>query len=280
MEQRWKNHVSAAKSSKCYSPVFANAILKYGIDAFDHQVLEVVSTQEAADSAEACWIKQLNSRVPHGYNLSAGGGGRGIAHENTKKLLKESHNSRWQKMTPEECDEVKLRRSKSLRAWWQKMTPEERSAFLQKSWTPERRARAKLSWAEIRASVRRVESSTPRVRPPRKHSPRKRSAKNPAHSEQMSEWQTAQAKLRTPEQRQGMALKAWKTRRAKYGQDGVKRAKTSEEYSESSKRGWATMSSEARAERAQKAQNGRLKARKARISRLVRINFFRPSATP
>jgi group I intron endonuclease len=76
MAQRWDVHVYHAlkywKAPRCR--VFANAIRKYGADAFEHEVLEVVATQEEANVAEVKWIACMNCRVPHGYNLDAGGG--------------------------------------------------------------------------------------------------------------------------------------------------------------------------------------------------------------
>jgi group I intron endonuclease len=143
MEKRWADHVSNAKSGK-RTHVLARAIRKHGVNAFDHEVLEVVSTQEAADAAESKWIEQLTCRVPNGYNLKSGGRRHGH-HEDTKRLIGKSSRAQWQKMTEEERaaigrvmseaayirwanDQGKSRHrvSERLRTWWQGMTAEER----------------------------------------------------------------------------------------------------------------------------------------------------------
>ena len=73
--KRWKNHMSAAKSSKGGRWHFPNAIRKYGKDAFSHEVLEISGTLEEANSAEEKWIAHFDSRNPKkGFNLEKGGG--------------------------------------------------------------------------------------------------------------------------------------------------------------------------------------------------------------
>lgn len=75
VEKRWKNHVHAAKSANgknCFH--FANAIRKYGKDAFIHEVLEVCLDLDQANLAEEWWIRKLDSRNPlKGFNLKQGG---------------------------------------------------------------------------------------------------------------------------------------------------------------------------------------------------------------
>jgi hypothetical protein len=74
-QKRWKNHVNAAKSAKGKGSYhFANAIRKYGADAFSHEVLEVCSTLEEANAAEARWIERHKTRDPiFGFNIEPGG---------------------------------------------------------------------------------------------------------------------------------------------------------------------------------------------------------------
>ncbi len=74
MLQRWNRHVYSASRSKGRSH-FANAIKKYGKDAFSHRVLEVCETLEAANAAEKRLIEELGTRDPlKGFNLMEGGG--------------------------------------------------------------------------------------------------------------------------------------------------------------------------------------------------------------
>lgn len=74
--QRWNQHVYTAnktKSGKGFSH-FANAIRKYGKDAFSHEVLETCASLEVANLAEECWIELFDTRNPReGFNLTKGG---------------------------------------------------------------------------------------------------------------------------------------------------------------------------------------------------------------
>jgi group I intron endonuclease len=73
--QRWNQHVYTSERlvKKGWSH-FANAIRKYGKDAFDHEVLEVCHSLEEANAAEERWIELLNSRDPlFGFNIKKGG---------------------------------------------------------------------------------------------------------------------------------------------------------------------------------------------------------------
>ncbi len=184
MEKRWRDHVSSSKFAGRRS-LFANAVRKYGADAFEHQILEVVSTQDEANLAESRWIEQFACSVPRGYNLTLGGGAAGRLHENTKRLIGKASRAKWQKMTPERRGAIKRamseaartrweddhdnkhRAAKRLQTWWQKMPPEERFArqvARQKTVAPERRkATIVKSWETRREKygekgVRRVKS--------------------------------------------------------------------------------------------------------------------------
>lgn len=78
MMRRWNSHVHSSNSSKggkrMVTSHFANAIRKYGKDAFEHKVLETCDTLEAANAAEQRWIEELGTRDPEkGFNLAKGG---------------------------------------------------------------------------------------------------------------------------------------------------------------------------------------------------------------
>lgn len=237
MEKRWADHISASKAQKGGSRVFAAAIRKYGVDAFDHQVLEVTSTQEDADLYETLWIEQMGCRVPNGYNLESGGGGHGRHHDDTKRLMGAASRAWWQKMTAEERSASPV--AEGLRAWWREMTAEEYAAA-----KSTRAERLRAYWAAMSA-------------------------------EERSAAQKARLATVSPEQRSMAAAKARETRKAKYGRQGNKRVRSSEEYSASIKLGWASMSSEARAERVLRIKEGVRKTREARVPKLIRINFLR-----
>jgi len=74
--QRWNRHVYSANRGKGAPRFshFANAIRKYGKDAFDHEVLEVCHTLEEANEREQHWIWTYDTRNPlRGFNLAPGG---------------------------------------------------------------------------------------------------------------------------------------------------------------------------------------------------------------
>lgn len=77
MMHRWNRHVHSANWRRKGKGVshFANAIRKYGEDAFSHEVLEICKDLEVANLAEACWIEFYETRNPKkGFNLMPGGG--------------------------------------------------------------------------------------------------------------------------------------------------------------------------------------------------------------
>lgn len=76
MMKRWNRHVYAAVHSLKGTGTshFANAIRKYGKDAFSHEVLETCATIEEANAAEERWIAHFDTRNPEkGFNLAPGG---------------------------------------------------------------------------------------------------------------------------------------------------------------------------------------------------------------
>lgn len=285
MEFRWKDHLRSANRNEG-ARLFGRALRKYGADAFEHEVLETVETQAEADKTEAKWIAQLRSRAPKGYNLAVGGGGPGYHHDDSKRLIASASKRQFAEMTPEQravrlattihiwtperrarsgarCKTKKVREivSSSQKRLWSKLTVEEKSARV-------RHQLAGMSSEEKSERVRKAwRGMTPEAREARVCKAARTSSvtkAKPAHIKKMSEWQTAQAKLRTPEQRQAMVLKAWETRRAKYGDRG--HAKPSEVFSAATKKGWANMTPEARAERGRKIKEGRRKAKEARLA--------------
>jgi hypothetical protein len=73
--RRWNQHVDSAHRRKGGWSHFANAIRKYGKEAFSHEVLEVCHDLEVANLAEECWIEFYDTRNPEkGFNLAPGGG--------------------------------------------------------------------------------------------------------------------------------------------------------------------------------------------------------------
>lgn len=158
------DHVNAAKSGYGCR-VLARAILKYGADAFDHQVLEVVSTQEAANTAESRWITQLICQVPNGYNLKSGGGAQGRHHAETIQRTRAAVSEIWANM-PTDQKTARMRkvrlsgaksdasRSDKTRAWQiaqaKKRTPEQRREIVLKAWVARRAKYGSVGCAKTR----------------------------------------------------------------------------------------------------------------------------------
>ena len=75
MKVRQAVHFAHAKMEGETNIYFHRAIRKYGSDAFDWEVLEENDRSDMLDRLERYYIKKLQTRVPHGYNLTDGGDG-------------------------------------------------------------------------------------------------------------------------------------------------------------------------------------------------------------
>lgn len=77
MMRRWAAHCANPRSD-----LFPNAIRKYGTEAWDHEVLEVMSTRKGVKHAERLWIAQRRTcafdHPESGYNMTRGGDGGGM----------------------------------------------------------------------------------------------------------------------------------------------------------------------------------------------------------
>ena len=69
---------------------FAAAIRKYGRDVVEWSIVDTAKTQAELNRKESEWIAKLNSTVPHGYNLCAGGR-NGKHSETTKEKIRAAH---------------------------------------------------------------------------------------------------------------------------------------------------------------------------------------------
>lgn len=76
LEERWVNHCKKAKY-KCKNKngnLFQRAIIKYGKESWELEILETVNSLEDAELIEKKWIKYFNSNnIKFGYNLTNGG---------------------------------------------------------------------------------------------------------------------------------------------------------------------------------------------------------------
>lgn len=70
-DRRWAEHYrTACRKKRSY---LASAIMKYGIEAFDVEVLDWAFTKGELDAKEIYWIATLATRSPGGFNLHCGG---------------------------------------------------------------------------------------------------------------------------------------------------------------------------------------------------------------
>ena len=90
INRRKREHANKRQSSR----LFASAINKYGIDAFDFNVLAILDNVSEAARTEQEAILKLNSLAPYGYNLRAGAPFtiyQGPISEETRRKLSEAN---------------------------------------------------------------------------------------------------------------------------------------------------------------------------------------------
>lgn len=97
IEKRWGKNGKRylhKKGDKYTHPAFANAILKYGWDCFNHEIVASSLTKEEADNFEKLLIKELDTMNPkYGYNCMSGGS-NGSHSEESRKKISESRKGR------------------------------------------------------------------------------------------------------------------------------------------------------------------------------------------
>ena len=91
-KNRWRNngegYLHKNKNGEYNQPAFANAILKYGWENFQHDVIASNLTKKEADKFENSVINKLNTTNPkYGYNCRFGGNSGGELSEEAKKKL-------------------------------------------------------------------------------------------------------------------------------------------------------------------------------------------------
>lgn len=88
--ERWLQHIYDARYENKKSiekQIIHRAMAKYGFDKFHYEILE--HQIEDYDEKEKYWIKQYNSLVPNGYNVSPGGEGIGNGIDAVSSLIKD-----------------------------------------------------------------------------------------------------------------------------------------------------------------------------------------------
>lgn len=102
-EQRWKNG-----NGYLNNVYFTRAILKYGWDNFEHEIIASNLTKEEADNFEKLLIKKLNTLNPNGYNAKDGGSNGRPSEETKEKMSKSISGKKHSEETREKLREANL----------------------------------------------------------------------------------------------------------------------------------------------------------------------------
>ena len=86
LRKRFRSHLSQARNDARLKSPLKSAFLKYGAGAFRMTLLGEYGTQSETDTAEAHFIRALNTIAPYGYNLRHGGLTGGHTEESRAKL--------------------------------------------------------------------------------------------------------------------------------------------------------------------------------------------------
>lgn len=77
LARRWVGHQASARSSRNACRALGCAIQKYGPENFTVTEVDTAVSKEELDAKELLWVSVYNTTVPHGYNLTSGGGSAG-----------------------------------------------------------------------------------------------------------------------------------------------------------------------------------------------------------
>lgn len=89
LRYRYAEHVRLLNANKHHSPTLQRSWNKYGVEAFEYVVLEVVDDLAMLIAREQSWIDRYNCTGQRGYNISpTAGSPRGVKHtEQSKKNM-------------------------------------------------------------------------------------------------------------------------------------------------------------------------------------------------
>lgn len=68
--------------------IFHKALKIYGVENFKYTIIDTCETKEQANELEIKYIKEFNSLMPNGYNMTKGGQRTKINKEKLSKALK------------------------------------------------------------------------------------------------------------------------------------------------------------------------------------------------
>jgi group I intron endonuclease len=144
---QWKIHRQHYRApSRKYASKLYPAMRKYGVEAFECEVIDQASSIEELCEKEALWIRHHRT-LTEGYNILPGA--KGIAHGDIPEELRaarrrgaaKANRERWSKMTEADRHELVVR----IRA---KYTPQDRSRKTSEFWASEAGEIAKVVRSE------------------------------------------------------------------------------------------------------------------------------------
>ena len=89
IEKRFKDHISASKCENKKGVILYNAMHKYGVENFSHEILKENLTKNEADYWERYYIEEFDT-IKNGYNLKTGGT-HCIYSEASKQKMSKNH---------------------------------------------------------------------------------------------------------------------------------------------------------------------------------------------
>jgi group I intron endonuclease len=128
LNERFDRHIRNSKGGNTY---LYKAMRKYGIEKFNIDILEECD-ESILNDREIFWIKELNSVIPNGYNMTNGGdGGDTSLSPNFIQAMKEMHSKRkpedyatYGMLGKTQSEEQKLNQSKYKKDWWDNISKE------------------------------------------------------------------------------------------------------------------------------------------------------------
>jgi len=137
--------VYSYQNKKHANTYFQNAWYKYGESNFQYEIIEYCSKEELSER-EIYWIKELNTQIPNGYNITPGGDGGGsmIGHHHSEVSKKKMSVAKKGK---EVSDITKQKISKSLLGRYVSEETKKKMSIAQKGKKVSDDARQKISIA-------------------------------------------------------------------------------------------------------------------------------------
>lgn len=132
--------------------LLSRAFKKYGIENFDHEIIDTASDVNELNEKEIFWTKQLNSKFPNGYNLCDGG-------DNTKGYRHSEEAKQKMSTTKKRLGSMKGEKNH----FHGKKHSEETKAHLRSLWTSGKRTitpewRAKIEANRYTVKVRNIDT--------------------------------------------------------------------------------------------------------------------------